>query len=540
MDDDALDPTLWRTFQEEAGDLLGRLELALLALEGESDAAQVDEVFRCAHTLKGASGSAGAPAMTSLAHAMEESLDRIRRGSAAPESGTLTRCLAAVDRLRALLAAPDLARAAPTQEDAALAASLTDATETPGAPSSAEAGRAPGAVRAAAATPATPSLRVGVDRFDRMATQLGELFVARNRLGELIRRGATQGELLAAHEHAGRRFDDLQEMVTRLRAVPLGPVMRQHARTVRDAARALDKQAMLLVQGDDVEVDFAIVDGLRDPLMHLVRNAVAHGIEDPMARIEAGKSPGGMIELTARRDGGFVEVTVADDGRGLDRARILAKARERGRAVADSLSDEAVFRFIFEPGFSTAAGVSSVAGRGVGMDVVMRDVLALRGSIDVRSTPGEGAAFVLRMPLSLSVVHGFGVGVGGELYILPMACVVECVALPEAARGAQPTGMIVHRGRTLPFARLRALYDVPESPRGAEVLVLLRHDGVVFGLVVDELLGAAEHLVKPLTVDCALGPGVMGTTLLGDGRVALAVDVPQLFRATLLSTREAA
>jgi len=311
--------------------------------------------------------------------------------------------------------------------------------------------------------------------------------------------------------------------------------MRQHVRTVRDAAAAVDKQALLILEGEDVEVDIAVVEGIRDPLLHLVRNCVAHGIEDPMARLDADKNLCGLVTISARRDGAFVEVTVADDGRGLDRERILAKAMKL-RPIADpeALTDEEVWRFIFEPGFSTTDTLTAISGRGVGMDVVMRNVQALRGSLDVRSVAGQGASFVMRLPMSLSIVRGFGVGASGETDILPLENIDECVPLPpaETARGA-PMGVVSRRGVPLPFVRLDALMGVAAAPTRFATVVVLRHGDRSTGLVVDALYGASHYVVKPLTQLLAAVPGVVGSALLPDGRVSLVLDIGRLFDSPL-------
>jgi two-component system chemotaxis sensor kinase CheA len=568
MDDGAaLEQQILETFAVEAAEHLEQLEQEIVALEGNpDDPERVALVFRIVHTLKGAAGCAGVTGVTELAHAFEGLLDRIRKGALTVTPARMSMFLASVDALRGLVEAASAGQAVTADahrpllerlhretvggegddegDDADGAPPVDTGTRLPppgvSLPATHDAShtRVPGPAErpgAPASPPKAKTLRAEIERVDRMVALLGEMFVARNRLGDLLAHDAPRAAILDAHEESGRLFDDLQDLVTKLRAVPIGPTMRQHVRTVRDAAAAVDKQALLILEGEDVEVDIAVVEGIRDPLLHLVRNCVAHGIEDPMERLDVDKNLCGLVTVSARRDGAFVEVTVADDGRGLDRARILAKAMKL-RTIADpeALTDEEVWRFIFEPGFSTTDNLTAISGRGVGMDVVMRNVQALRGSLDVRSVAGQGASFVMRLPMSLSIVRGFGVGASGETYILPLENIDECVPLPpaEAARGA-PVGVVSRRGVPLPFVRLDALMGVASAPTRFATVVVLRHGDRSTGLVVDALYGASQYVVKPLTQLLAAVPGVVGSALLPDGRVSLVLDIGRIFDSPL-------
>jgi two-component system chemotaxis sensor kinase CheA len=320
----------------------------------------------------------------------------------------------------------------------------------------------------------------------------------------------------------------------RMRLVPLGPVFRQHLRTVRDAAAARGKQVQLTLEGEDVEVDASVVDHLRDPLTHMIRNAVDHGIEMPDARRASGKDPTGTVALRARHEGGTVVIELADDGAGLRRDRILARARERGLiAEGAELSEAEAHRLIMEPGFSTAETVSELSGRGVGMDVVRRNVEALRGSIEIASRPGAGTTITTRLPLTVAIIDGFTVSVGSESYVIPLDAVTECLAMAADERREDGRGVFSLRGAPLPYVRVRSLFGVAGAPPARENMVVVRHGARLAGLVVDELLGGGQAVVKPLGKMFQRLPGVSGSTILGDGRVALILDVADLLQRAL-------
>jgi two-component system, chemotaxis family, sensor kinase CheA len=311
--------------------------------------------------------------------------------------------------------------------------------------------------------------------------------------------------------------------------VPIGPTFRQHTRTVRDLATSSGKQARLEIEGEDVEVDTTVVNLIRDPLTHMLRNAVDHGLETPEKRQAAGKEPCGLIRLKAFHDTGNIVIQISDDGAGLNRARILEKARSRGLATKAELSDSELFRLIFEPGFTTAEKVTDVSGRGVGMDVVRRNIEALRGTVSVESKEGAGTTLTIRLPLTLAIIEGFLVGVGLETYVLPLDVVVECVDLPESERSITASeGMINLRGKSLPYVRLRHMFggEIENSVR--EQIVVVQHHDLRAGFVVDALYGENQIVIKPLGKLFQGLPGVSGSTILGNGRVALILDVPAI------------
>ncbi len=327
------------------------------------------------------------------------------------------------------------------------------------------------------------------------------------------------------------------------RMVPIGPSFHQHVRTLRDVATAHGKLARLVVEGEDVEVDTAVVEYVRDPLTHMVRNALDHGIEPPDVRRARGKDPVGTLLLRAAHEAGNMVIQVKDDGQGLDRAKIAAKAVALG-FVADAarLSEDEMARVVFEPGFSTAERVTEISGRGVGMDVVRRNVEALRGSVTVDSVEGEGTTVTIRVPLTLAIIQGFKVGIGGEIYILPLESVVECVELPASgAAGAAGVGLLNLRGKPLPYLRLRDHFAVAGARPPRENVVVVQHGAQLAGLAVDELHGESSTVIKPLGTMFKGIPGVAGSSILGSGRVALILDVGGLLRETLRqAAREAA
>jgi two-component system chemotaxis sensor kinase CheA len=290
-----------------------------------------------------------------------------------------------------------------------------------------------------------------------------------------------------------------------------------------------------VVEGEDVEVDTAVVEYVRDPLTHMVRNALDHGIEAPAARRAAGKDPVGKVVLRAFHEAGSMVIQVIDDGAGLDRGRIAEKAVATGLvADASRLSDEDLARLVFEPGFSTADRVTELSGRGVGMDVVRRNVEALRGSVAIESTPGHGTAVTIRVPLTLAIIQGFRVAIGDEVYILPLDAVVECLELPSGETEAGTTcGIVNLRDRPLPYLRLRDHFGLAGERPERENVVVVQHGSQSAGVVVDALHGESSTVIKPLGSMFKAIPGVAGSSILGNGRVALILDVAGLLRETL-------
>jgi two-component system chemotaxis sensor kinase CheA len=343
-------------------------------------------------------------------------------------------------------------------------------------------------------------------------------------------------EALEAHQDAAQLHVELQELVMQVRMVPVGPILKQYVRTARDLAAAQGKLARVVIEGEDVEVDTTIVEHLRDPLTHMIRNALFHGIETPEARRAAGKDPCGVISLSAWREAASIVIQLADDGAGFNRDRIVEEARRRGLAnEPENLPDPELYRLVFEPGFSTAESVTEWSGRGMGMDVVRERIAALRGSIAIESLPGAGTSIRIRLPLTLAIIEGFGVGIGGETYVIPVDRVVECMELPPSGRAGQrgAQGILELRGEALPYVRLRDLFAAGQIPAARESVVIVRHDFSRVGIVVDQLYGQSQAVIKPLGELFHGVRGLCGSTILGDGRVAFILDVPGLLETVL-------
>ncbi len=382
------------------------------------------------------------------------------------------------------------------------------------------------------------SIRVSVEKIDELMNTVGELVITQAMLSQLGSHfdGPDAEKLRGGLAQLERNMRELQESVMRVRMLPISFVFSRFPRMVRDLAQRLGKQIELKLTGEQTELDKTVLEKIGDPLVHLVRNSIDHGIESPEARTAAGKSAEGTVHLDACHRGGNIAVEVSDDGGGLDKERILAKARARGLVGAsDSLTDTEIHELIFVPGFSTAEKTTDVSGRGVGMDVVRRNVKELGGKIDVRSDPGRGSRFTITLPLTLAIVDGQSVAVGTETYIVPLISIVESMQLKSSGvtRLSGHSEVLSFRGDYLPIIRLHELFGVePRSHALHEGLVVVAEgDGRRVGLFVDDLLGQQQVVIKSLEANYGHIEGVSGATILGDGSVALILDVPGLIRA---------
>jgi two-component system chemotaxis sensor kinase CheA len=383
-------------------------------------------------------------------------------------------------------------------------------------------------------------LRVAADKLDTLINLVGELVIA-SAGNALHARNAAQVEAAA---QVTRLVEDIRERALKLRMVEIGETFARFQRVVRDVSRELGKDIALVIEGAETEMDKTLVERIADPLMHLVRNAIDHGIEAPEVRAARGKTAQGTLRLAACHDSGSILITVADDGGGLSRDRILAKAIERGLVTpeqAAAMPDAEVWALIFEPGFSTAEAVTDLSGRGVGMDVVRRNVEAIRGSIDIRSNAGQGTEIRLRLPLTLAIIDGFLVQSAGRSYVLPLDAVVECL---EYAPTERQQGYLSLRGEVLPLLHLRDALGVPSDLEQATSrrrnVVVAQAAGQRAGLVVDALLGEYQTVIKPLGALFTHLQGISGSTILGNGEVALILDVRTLLaRASRHGTHQA-
>jgi len=402
---------------------------------------------------------------------------------------------------------------------------------------------ATGAVPAAAAHPAEPrapkdaksegrSIRVDGDKLDTLIDWIGELIIAGAATGSIAR----QAGLPELHESARQLayiVGEIRDQALKLRMVQIGSTFSRFQRVVRDVAREIGKDIGLQVTGAETELDRTLVEGIADPLTHLVRNAVDHGIEMPEVRQARGKPAAGLVRLHAYHDAGSVVIEVSDDGGGLKKERILEKALDRGLISAgQTLSDEQVYALIFEPGFSTAEQITNLSGRGVGMDVVKRNITALRGTVEIQSEEGRGTCVRIRLPLTLAIIDGFQVGVGRSQFVIPLDLVEECVEISDGEGSTEPPGHISLHGSVLPLVRLREMFDIREKQGRRQSVVVVRSAGKRFGIVVDDLLGELQAVIKPLSKLFSQLQGIGGSTILGNGKVALILDIPGLVERT--------
>ncbi|MFZ2853901.1 MAG: chemotaxis protein CheA, partial [Rhodocyclaceae bacterium] len=374
------------------------------------------------------------------------------------------------------------------------------------------------------------SIKIPADRLDHLINLVGEMVIA-GASSQLLAQRAGNPELLESAGNLLRRVEDIRDTALRLRMVPIGEVFSRFPRIVRDVTRDLGKEIELKISGADAELDKSMVERLGDPLMHMVRNAIDHGIEPAALRSARGKPAQGMLQLNAYHESGSIVIEVADDGGGLDCDRILGKAVERGLvSPSQNLSRQEIFHLIFSPGFSTAEQVTNLSGRGVGMDVVKRNIEALRGRVEIDSEPGQGTRMRICLPLTLAIIDGYEVQVGPAHFILPLDTVLECVDLPAAPRA----DYLNLRGEVLPFVRLGEIFEIAAIASAQSVrqsIVVVRFDGRKAGIVVDRLLGDCQAVIKPLGRLFEKLRGISGSTILGSGEVALILDVPQLIDA---------
>jgi two-component system chemotaxis sensor kinase CheA len=564
-----------REFLLETHENLAQLDLDLVALEkAPADAETLARVFRTLHTVKGTAGFLGLPRLQGVAHAAENLLSRLRSGKQVFNAAIASALLAAVDAVRKMLAALEATQGEGegdysavitnlerlTRHSSAVLPAASNVTPRPVSPVTATAppAAAPAALsRSIVAEPAgqdaaepralavsDSAIRVDVGLLDRLMNLVGELVLARN---QLVQCGAAPDNrpLAGAVQRLNRLTTELQANVMKTRMQPIATVWGRFPRVVRDLAAACGKQVRLDMDGQDTELDRTLIEAVRDPLTHLVRNAVDHGIEAPGERAARGKAAEGSLRLHAAHEGGKVLISVADDGGGIDPKRVREKAVQAGlvtREQAERLNDHELVNLVFLPGFSTAEQVTQFSGRGVGMDVVRCDVEKIGGSVAVESRPGRGTTVTLKIPLTLAIIPVLTVSCGGDRYAIPQVSLLELVRLEggQARRGVEK----VHeapvyrlRGSLLPLVHLdRALQVEPLAPAGVVHIVVLQADDRQFGLVVDAIHDSEEIVVKPLHERLKSLNVFSGATIMGDGRVALILDVTALAqRANVLA-----
>ena len=376
------------------------------------------------------------------------------------------------------------------------------------------------------------SIRVPAERLDELVNLVGELVTVQARLSQTAA-GRADAELAAIAEEVERLTGELRDSALKIRMLPIGSTFSKFKRLVRDLSGELGKEIEMTTDGAETELDKTVIERLNDPLVHLIRNSIDHGVELPEVRLAAGKPRFGTVHLSAVHSGDSVLITIKDDGAGLDKEAIRAKALEKGIIAAGAeLTEKELFALIFAPGFSTAQRISSISGRGVGMDVVKRAIEALRGSIEIASVRGEGTRIMVRIPLTLAIIESLLVRIGRDFFMLPLSLVDECVELTrEDLARSHGRNLVQVRGRLVPYIPLRECFRIPGELPGIEQVVITEVNGVRVGFVVDQVLGEHQTVIKSLGRAYKNARGISGATILGDGSVALILDVPQLVQS---------
>lgn len=557
-------------FLVEADELVGSLERNLIDLEASSNDPEIlNEIFRAAHTIKGTSSFLGLDQVTELAHRMEDVLNKLRKGEldVTPELADLL--LESLDKLKALL---DLVRNGTdkklrlgglikrltaacedkpspakskkskpdktTEEQPDEARSISEEIEQDKADPSEAAPTAP-------SRPATEStIRVDVSRLDALMNIVGELVLSRNGVIQSfndIQNESVRQDKRESVEHALSTLNfittELQAAVMKMRMQPINKVFSKLPRLVRDLARETDKKLTLDISGETTELDKSVIDQIGDPLVHIIRNACDHGIESPAERIKAGKPENGTIHLSAAQEGSNIIIKIVDDGRGLNAGAIKARAIERGLTTAkdaELMTDEEVFHFIFEPGFSTAAVVSGISGRGVGMDVVRTNIEKLNGLVELMSQPSIGTAIIIKLPLTLAIIQGLTVECDGQSYIVPLASIHETVRTDNIKiQYVSRRPVFRLREEVIPIVNPVELLNghndgitMTEKP----YIVVVGLGDKKLGLIVDHFSGQEEAVIKSLGTYLGNAEGIAGATITGEGRIRLIIDLIGLFK----------
>ncbi len=556
-------------FLAETAEGLAELDTALLRLErAPGDTATLALVFRLVHTIKGTCGFLGLPRLERVAHAAENLLGEVRDGTRVADGPLIGAVLAAADRMRAIV--DGLARdgTEPAGDDGALVGQIEAlragapaptpptpaAAPAPPAPVAVEAPAAPVAVEPPAAAPAADqaadpqvagqTIRVAVEVLDHLMTLAGELVLTRNQLLQVARSQAGH-DFAVPLQRLSQITSDLQEGVMKTRMQPIGGAWSKLPRLVRDLSQELGKPIELVMQGAATELDRQVLELIRDPLTHMVRNCADHAIEPPDERRAAGKPAVGKIRLTAVHEGGHIIVQIADDGRGLPVERIRAKAAALGFATAAELaamSEAEIIRFIFRAGFSTAQEVTAVSGRGVGMDVVKTNIERIGGAIDVRSEAGRGTSFTIKIPLTLAIVAALVVQAGGERFAIPQIGVLELVRVGPGSENKveliHDTKVLRLRDRLLPLADLTDLLQLLPADSEDRFVVVAQVGGALLGLIVDRVFDTEEIVVKPIAPILRHLSVFGGNTILGDGSVIMILDPNGIARAVGLAGAE--
>ena len=545
------DDKIFELFAESCLEQLRGIEAAILDLEAAGRDAlgpKLAAIFRAAHTIKGDAGAVGAPALAELCHAVESVLDPVREGALPVTPALVGELLAVFDVIKTMVENPAAARSRDIVPDLARLTALLslapgkplpDATPDPAPEPTGDAPEAPEANTGSRTVERISKLAIPARELDILVDRVGELGIAQARLASLSRRRGDL-ELRGVAEEVERLAALLRDQVLGLRMLPIKVSFPKYRRLVRDACAALGKDVELVMEGENTELDKAVIEQLNTPCIHLLRNAVDHGIEFPDVRQARGKPRRGMVALSARQDGNDVVIAIRDDGAGIDAAKLWQKAQAAGRIDAGrSFDPAAALDLIFLPGLSTADAVGTVSGRGVGMDAVRDGIAVLRGRIEVDSAPGIGTTFTIRLPVSLAIIDCLEVACGGETYYFHLDYVEECLELPPRAALHQGQGVMEHRGGAMPLVALRHFFHLGGEPPVDSHVVAVRRDEGLAGIVVDAVNGRKQAVLKHLGRALGKVEGVLGGTVTESGDMALVVDVPGLLRAALAAAGHA-
>ncbi|CUU10448.1 two-component system, chemotaxis family, sensor kinase CheA [Candidatus Kryptobacter tengchongensis] len=548
------------SFIVEAKEILERLDHDLIELEKRPDDAELlNAIFRHVHTIKGTSSFIGFEQMSELTHKLEDVLNKLRKGELKVRSDVMDVIFESYDLMKILLSKLENKDLTPLEiEDVVSKLErisngeiinsdeenlIDEEIKNEKYDKSVAIGDGVDFLQKEQSRVIDKTIRVDVERLDELMNLVGELVLGRNRLLQIIsgivekfEGEATSRELMDTVSQVEYLTSELQTVVMRARMLPIAKVFNKFPRMVRDLSREMNKEVDLFIYGEETEVDKSVIEYIHDPLVHIIRNAIDHGIESREERIKAGKPEKGKIILKAEHEGNYIVITVEDDGRGIDPNKIRRKAVEKNLITeqeAMSISDKDILNFIFIPGFSTADKVTNVSGRGVGLDVVKANITKLNGMIDVQSKLGFGTKFVLKLPLTLAIIQGLLIGVCGEVFIIPLSYVIEVVRVKSnQVHSIKDKEMIRLRDSVLPLVRLERIFNLGSNGEGKENLyvVVLGLAEKKLGLIVDELIGQKEVVIKSLGSYLKNIKGIAGATILGDGTVRMIIDVAQIFK----------
>jgi two-component system chemotaxis sensor kinase CheA len=526
------------SFLVETQESLDLMEQSLLEIESSATGMDLlHDIFRSAHTIKGNAFALELRTLAGFAHVVEDLLHVLREHKVLPDQGLVSLLLSAVDEVRLMVPAAVAGVEELTPEQRIIKERIAQQVQRRSQDSTAagltnsESIALPQVKSETSANGPARTLRADVARLDRMLNLILETVISQGRLRRTLEelRVPQAAEILEIYQETERLFIDLQDEMMRVRMVPMSAMFRHLVRSVRDMAGDLGKIARLETSGMDVEVDTTVLEHLKDPLVHMIRNAVDHGIERPEVRHSQGKPACGVIKLSAVHSSGSVIVTVQDDGAGIDRRKILEKAKRMDLLPGvERISEQEIYRLVFRAGFSTAEAVTGLSGRGVGLDVVRRNIDRLRGTVDISSKEGKGTTLTIRLPLTLAIIDGFAVKAGDDTFLIPLDYVTECAEISPVERNCETSGILNLRGSAVPYVRLRQAFGSGYKAAERENVVIVKVGDFRAGIAVDQLLGGMQAVVKPLGKMFQSVSAFAGSTILGDGRVGLIIDVPGL------------